>query len=563
MKNVVPITPWFVSLVLFCGATACGQLPRVDTPKDQLSGQVQVLVNGFRIEGGTIFTTDQLNRVAARALVDANNSFEQVHGKLKQGHLNRKLFTEDLETVRVALTLVYIRNGYINSGVILPDQKIGDDGIIRFQIVEGSLKSIVIEGNKNLSADFVRERVRLDLQSPLNVEQLKERLEIVRQSPLFKAINADLQPAGELGQALLNVKVNEANAMNYGIRFNNRRSPSVGAERFIALFSHLNVTGHGDSLNVEWGLTKGGIGDDLDFGGVDDISIAYSVPVTAYDTSLTFAFSRSDTLLVEEPFGALDIQSESTNYVLSIRHPLMRKPRSEFALSGSIEMRNSRTSLLGVPFSFSPGDHNGESDVTVLRLTQEYSASSQVEAIALRSTFSFGLDAFGATNNGGNLPDGRFVTWVGQAQYLQKLWDSNNQLVIRASTQLASDPLLSIEQLSIGGMDTVRGYRENQLVRDNGVSLSLEVRVPILFDTSTGRATLVFTPFLDFGYGWFNGAIGRDGKSIVSVGTGIVYTPTTNISMRVYWGLPFQDFDDTEDDLQDAGIHFDFLVLRF
>lgn len=71
---------------------------------------------------------------------------------------------------------------------------------------------------------------------------------------------------------------------------------------------------------------------------------------------------------------------------------------------------------------------------------------------------------------------------LGQAHHVRGLGDLNLQLVTRASTQLPPNPLLAIKNLSIGGRDTVQGYRENQRVRDYGLGLSLELRIPLLFD---------------------------------------------------------------------------------
>ena len=43
-------------------------------------------------------------------------------------------------------------------------------------------------------------------------------------------------------------------------------------------------------------------------------------------------------------------------------------------------------------------------------------------------------------------------------------------LIVRQTLQLASEPLLNIEKFALGGINTVRGYRENQFVRDNGLA---------------------------------------------------------------------------------------------
>ena len=70
--------------------------------------------------------------------------------------------------------------------------------------------------------------------------------------------------------------------------------------------------------------------------------------------------------------------------------------------------------------------------------------------------------------------------------------------------QISADPLLSIERFAIGGRDTVRGYRENQLVRDSGVVASAELRIPLWRD-SLRRPLLELVPFMDYGTGWNDG----------------------------------------------------------
>lgn len=100
--------------------------------------------------------------------------------------------------------------------------------------------------------------------------------------------------------------------------------------------------------------------------------------------------------------------------------------------------------------------------------------------LAARSQFSFGIDAFDATinNSGGAIPDGYFLAWIGQCQWVQQL-SPRNLIVARIDTQLTPDLLLSLEQFSLGGVDTVRGYQQNQLVADNGLLASLEFRIPL------------------------------------------------------------------------------------
>ena len=132
-----------------------------------------------------------------------------------------------------------------------------------------------------------------------------------------------------------------------------------------------------------------------------------------------------------------------------------------------------------------------------------------------------------ATVNRGEIPDSQYIAWLGQVQYVRRLNADDWQLVLRGTVQLSNDPLLPLEQFSVGGIDTVRGYRENELVRDNGWATSAEVRIPLW--RKADRSILDVAPFVDAGYGW-NDLGGASSELISSAGVGLIFNPTENIS---------------------------------
>ncbi len=214
-------------------------------------------------------------------------------------------------------------------------------------------------------------------------------------------------------------------------------------------------------------------------------------------------------------------------------------------------------------FSFSEGPINGVSNVTVLRFLNEWVDRSSNQVLALRSTLSWGIDAFGATNNNGNIADGRFFAWLGQFQWVRRLWDTDNQVLIRTDVQLTPDPLLPLEKFAIGGANSVRGYRENQLVRDNGAVASIEFRFPVFTlpipGISRGPADgrVQFATFYDFGWSKNENGASPDPRTISSAGIGLRWDPHQKIHAQVYWGIPFRNVDEGgEHSLQDSGIHF-------
>src|SRR5262249_6077764 len=146
-------------------------------------------------------------------------------------------------------------------------------------------------------------------------------------------------------------------------------------------------------------------------------------------------------------------------------------------------------------FNISPGAEDGEMVVSVLRFSQEWIGRGQNRVLALRSTFNFGLDVWDPTDNGiDGDPNAEFFYWLGQGQYVQRLFNTQNEFLFRFTGQWTAEPLLALEQISVGGFNTVRGYLENQLVRDRGFVSSVEFRLPVLYNKA-GAGIVHLAPF--------------------------------------------------------------------
>jgi len=164
------------------------------------------------------------------------------------------------------------------------------------------------------------------------------------------------------------------------------------------------------------------------------------------------------------------------------------------------------------------------------------------------------VDAFDATINDTGA-DGEFFVWLGQFQWVRRMGDRGQQLQFRTVLQLTDDELLRMEQFAVGGMNSVRGYRTNQLVRDWGYNASLEYQVPVLRD-DTGQTVLRLAPFVDIGGAWYNDLDTPDPRNLASVGLGLLWDPHPKVHGELYWGLRLEDVDYPTHTLQDSGINF-------
>ena len=134
--------------------------------------------------------------------------------------------------------------------------------------------------------------------------------------------------------------------------------------------------------------------------------------------------------------------------------------------------------------------------------------------------------------------------------------------------QLSDDSLLSLEQISIGGRYSVRGYRETTLLRDRAVISSLELRVPLIRNARWADY-LEVGPFMDFGKGWNKVHPTPDPQDLSSVGVGLRWAVTFSwpVPLRhqfeLYWGHRLRKVEKPANTLQDKGLHLQFTLAAF
>ncbi|MBD1834891.1 ShlB/FhaC/HecB family hemolysin secretion/activation protein [Cyanobacteria bacterium FACHB-472] len=502
-------------------------LPELQTPPTQESPEVtppssdRIFIKKIEVLGNTVLQDE----IAA----------------LTQPYENRAVTLEELLFLRSAIIQLYIKNGYVTSGAFLPNNQDLNSGIVQIQVVEGEVEQIEIGGLRRLREGYVRSRLERATSTPLNRQRLEEALQLLQLDPLIEQVNAELVAGSTPGNNILRVSLKEAPAFHAAFGVDNNQSPSIGSIQGSVEVSHDNVLGFGDRLAAQYGRTEG----------LNLYDINYTIPVNARNGTLSFRYNNGDSRIIEEDFRDVGIRSETQTYSLNFRQPITRTPTSEFALGLSLDLRRSQTYILDDrPFSFTEGPENGESKVTVIRFSQDWVNRGTRQVLAARSQFSVGIDAFDATiNNTGT--DGQFFSWLGQFQWVQQL-SPRNLLVARIDAQLTLDSLLSLERFSMGGVDTVRGYRQNQLVSDNGILGSVEVRVPL---TSDPRI-LQLAPFFEIGTAWNNRDIDPDPATIASLGLGLRWLITPDLSLRLDYGIPLISVGERGNSLQENGLYF-------
>ena len=511
-----------------------GKKPTISVPDGLNSAQCELSVNEANKDYTDRFLIRDI-KVIGNTVLQAE--IEQV---VKDSQLKYRTATfEDLVCLRSRITQLYLEKGYVTSGAFLANNQDLSHGIVTIQVVEGELEDIVITGLDRLQQSYLRSRLELAAQKPLNKNDLETGLQLLVINPLFETVDAELTAGQKTGSNVLLINVKQARSFRASIGVDNYRAPSIGEFQGSVNLAHNNLLGFGDRLYAEYGVTEG----------LDIYNAGYTIPWNAYDGTIGLSYNNSNSGIIEEQFRALDIKSETETYAVNLRQPLTRSPNQEFTLGLGLDISRRRTFLEGEPYSFSVGVEDGKSNTTVLRFSQDWVKRDAQSVLAARSQFNLGIDAFDATVNDTGT-DGQFLLWQGQFQVVEQL-SPRVLFIARVGGQFTADSLLSLEKFSLGGVSTVRGYEENQLVTDNGVLGTVELRIPVTKNLNT----LQLNPFIEFGTGWNNDEPNPEEPTIASVGMGLDWAVGGGLVFNADYGIPLVDVNNDGNSLQENGFH--------
>ena len=97
------------------------------------------MVKGFTFTGNTIISALELEAVVA-------------------GYIGKSIDLEELQKAVAKLTKAYHDQGLTLAKVYVPPQEV-KGGVVEIAVAEGGLGKIVVEGNTNYDADFIRDHI--------------------------------------------------------------------------------------------------------------------------------------------------------------------------------------------------------------------------------------------------------------------------------------------------------------------------------------------------------------------------------------------------------------------
>ncbi|MFO0775092.1 MAG: ShlB/FhaC/HecB family hemolysin secretion/activation protein [Nitrospiraceae bacterium] len=442
-------------------------------------------------------------------------------------YLHEPLTLATLEEVAAHVTDMYRARGYTLASTYVPQQEIRD-GYVELAVLEGQLGALSVTGQRAYSEDFIRKHFAPVMEARLIRNQDVERsLLLLNGYPELKT-SATLRPGATPGSTDLDVLVEDRRPIHLTLDYNNYGFNTVSRHRF-------GATGEIGNLGIDGSMLtlNGIIGDKPDqllFG-----TASYAVPLGVHGTKLAASVStgRFD---VGAHLSALEIRGRISTYDLSLSHPLVKTRTQTVIVDTGFASKDNRLSTLG--------SLTGSDRVRLLKAGVNY---DQLDGSGRTYASVYGFqgvgEVWGGMDNNDRLTtrqgaDNRFTKGTVSAGRIQSL-PHDLLFILKGSGQISTGPLVVIEQLLLGGPDSVRGYQLGERFVDEGYTVSGELRIPVW---SSKLPPTQFGVFVDHGGGRVrNPAPGEHrSASLTGVGFGVQTMLSTwgQTSIRADLGFP-------------------------
>lgn len=431
------------------------------------------------------------------------------------------------------MSAFYRSKGYILSRVIVPAQEV-ESGAVKLAAVEGYIHNISIEGDIALSTSMLAKLGRKITRSrPLLARDLERYMLLINDLPGISA-SAVLQASQEPGATDLTIVVAQKRAgmtitgNNRGSRFNGPVQGQLSAH-VNSLFGMVSRTGTrviGAAETSEFQLYE----------------LSHMHVLNTEGTTVQF-IGRQTRSRPGGSFRDLDVRSDSKSARMVLQHPLVRSRARSFFVRGVLDVRDTKTDILGERFS--------EDRVRVARVGATLDFVDRLDGINLLDfEVSRGLDVWNATRTRSRTQsradaETDFVKVAASATRLQRITRSVS-LLMDAAGQFTKDGLVASEEFAIGGGQFGRAFDPSEIAGDRGLAGRIELRFDGQVNLQWIRKYQLYA-FGDYGIVW-NQSIdgGYQSVDLGSAGGGLRLTLNDNVSAYVEVAVPYKktaDFD--------------------
>ncbi len=437
---------------------------------------------------------------------------------------------EDVESARQALETLYKTNGYPTVLVEIPEQDVVD-GLVHLQVVEGTIERMKITGSRYYSLGKIREEVpALAAGQVPHMPDVQEQVAALGKQSVDRQITPIFRAGSTPGKTEVELRVVDTLPLHGSLQVHNDNPESTTRTRVIASLRYDNLWQRFHSASLQYQISP----EDPDE--VQVWSGTYVMPTGWADTRLAmYGVGISSNTRLATSIGGLTVVGTGAIYGARLIKPLAALETYHHSLIFGFDYKD-----FGQGITVQGQDEDSTPiSYTAFQIGYDGSWRYDKALTSFNAAVNFAVRGLGNTTR--EFEDRRFKAQANYAyltlgvRHLQEL-PGDFRVAARVRGQLANSPLISNEQLSVGGQQSVRGYHQTQQLGDDGVNFSVELQSPVLKPASWDfiQSFRIHT-FFDYAYLWIQDPLPLNPSFFKLAGFGAGF----RMQLRKYWGGEF------------------------
>ena len=424
---------------------------------------------------------------------------------LKKPYLHTSVTLKKLYRLVDEINALYETKGYIVCRAGIAPQTI-KGGIVKISLLEGKTGYVTITGNDTTDASYITDRLPLEEGTVARLTELSDDV-IHFNGTNDVQLRVRLKAGHREGTTDYEIFAFEPEREVWDLFTDNAGAESSGEWRGGLSLYNASMTGVRDSIRLGTLFSDG----------VKSGSLRYGLPVGTNGQRIDVSFAANSVHTKHGALAPLDVRGHSSAMGLTYTMPVKVTKNHKAEASLTVSHQDSKTNFMQYAWV----------DDAITSMTGAVAFTDYGENSVFYHAHSYTVSDWENIESQ-EKTSGRYNL---TALY-QKMNEDKRLFTARFYGQVAFNHYLaSSEQFYIGGVYSVRGYEENYLSADSGLSMNLEYRVP-----DTHRSEWVW--FADGGI--VLGHNQYDDHAMASIGGGYSWKFAPTATATVLVGVPLQ-----------------------
>jgi len=459
--------------------------------QDNSAQAIKFLVSSIVTDTSAIFSAQELNQLMA----------------ISEPH---EMTLADLYAVVSKINAAYKQKGYPASKAIIPQQNI-KDGIVHLRLVEGRYGRFIVKNSKHWREKYIKDQLLIKPGELVNAKKLE--LALLNFNTNNEArLQAELTAGQDFGLTDCILDVTEPKEWQGAVFTDNTNVDTSGKYRLGVQVVNTNLGGNGERIFLSPVWTKGTLSG----------LFSFDAPLGLGGTRFRTGYSRNRVKIIDGIYENLGIRGNSSDLYFGFTMPIDQSFNGNIQGFLTFHHKKSYSDIYDF-VNYDTTSNTFDLGANFHRYDSRGGWYGELSATLIK------------TNDNLQEDGGRTLRRFDLNLMRQQLLGHEQTLTFRFLGQTTNDKNLPVtEQITLGGLYSMRGFPDSYVNGDSGYYTNLEYEFPL-----ASRMGLRGITFLDYGQVINRYADVSLRRELFSSGIGLVYNKH-NIYGRLVWGFPLK-----------------------